>query len=148
MQIANKLQPGVILAIEDDLQDVELLRIALAQRNCPWKVVSVQFARDGIKYLSRIGEFRDENRFPRPNVIVLDLALPGMSGIEFLMWARGEPNIPPTVVLTYSKLEANRALAERFGAKGYFTKSPDFKETAAMIETLLTLSTPPEIRPD
>lgn len=147
MQIENKPQPGVILAIEDDLQDVELLRLALAQRNCPWKVVPVQFARDAIKYLARIGQFGDEERFPRPNVIVLDLALPGMSGIEFLTWARHEPNVPPILVLTYSKLEENRLIAERLGAKGYFIKSPEFKETAAMIETLLTLSTPPQSQP-
>lgn len=66
-----------------------------------------------------------------------------MSGIEFLTWARHEPNVPPIVVLTYSKLEENRVLAEKLGAKGYFTKSLDLRETAAMIETLLMLSTPP-----
>jgi chemotaxis family two-component system sensor histidine kinase/response regulator PixL len=77
----------------------------------------------------------------------LDLTLPGMSGVEFLTWARLEPNIPPIVVLTYSKLEANRALAEKLGAKGYFTKSPDLKDTAAMIETLLTFSARPDAPP-
>jgi DNA-binding response OmpR family regulator len=147
LQNETKTQTRVILAIEDDLQDVELLRIALAWRNCSWNVVSVQFARDAIMYLGRIGQYEDEDRYPRPNLIVLDLALPGMSGMEFLTWARHEPDIPPIVVLTYSKLEENRILAEKLGAKGYFVKSPDLKETAAMIETLLTLSTPPQISP-
>jgi DNA-binding response OmpR family regulator len=134
----------VILAIEDDLQDVELLRLALAQRNSSCKVIALQFARDAIMYLGRMGEYADVSRFPRPNLIVLDLSLPGMSGMEFLTWARHEPNIPPIVVLTYSKLEDNRVLAEKLGAKGYFTKSVDLKETAAVVETLLMLSTPPE----
>lgn len=147
MQNENTPRQGVILAIEDELEDVELLRVALAQRNCPWKVVSVQFARDAIKYLTKIGQYTDEIRFPRPTLIVLDLSLPGMGGIEFLTWARHEPNIPPIVVLTYSNLEENRLLAQKLGAKGYFVKSPDLKETAAMIEALLMLSMPPQAPP-
>lgn len=123
------------------------MRVALAQRNCSWKVVSVQFARDAIKYLTRIGQYADESRFPRPTLVVLDLSLPGMSGMEFLTWARHEPNVPPIVVLTYSKLEENRVLAQKLGAHGYFVKSPDLKETAAMIEALLMLSTPPQVPP-
>jgi DNA-binding response OmpR family regulator len=67
-----------------------------------------------------------------------------MSGMEFLTWARNEPDIPQIVVLTFSKLEENRALAERLGAKAYFTKSVDLKETSAVTETLLMLVTPPE----
>lgn len=137
----------MILAIEDDLEDVEILRVALAQRHSSWRIVSVQFAKDAIMYLGRIGQYADETHFPRASLIVLDLSLPGMSGMEFLTWARHEPNIPPIVVLTYSKLEENRMLAEKLGAKGYFVKSVDLKETAAMIETLLVLSTPPRIPP-
>lgn len=147
MQTKNVPGQGVILAIEDDPQDVELLRFALARQNCHWKIVSVHFARDAISYLAKIGEYADESLFPRPTLIVLDLGLPGMNGFEFLTWARLEPNIPPIVVLTDSKLEDNRLLAERLGAKGYFTKSPDIEETAKMIETLLMLSGPPQVSP-
>lgn len=99
-------------------------------------------------YLAGVGQYADRTQFPRPTLIVLDLALPGMSGIDFLAWARHETNIPPIAVLTYSKLEQNRVLAEKFGVKGYFVKSPDLKETAAMLETLLLLSTPPQILSD
>jgi DNA-binding response OmpR family regulator len=147
LQKESKTEQGVILAIEDDLEDVELLRVALAQKHVSWRIVSVQFAKDAIMYLGRIGQYADQNRFPRPTLIVLDLSLPGMSGMEFLTWARHEPNIPPIVVLTYSKLEENRMLAKKLGAKEYFVKSIDLKETAAMIETLLILSTPPRIPP-
>ena len=147
LEIEKTPRERVILAIEDDLEDVEILRLALAGHSAQWKVISVQFAKDAILYLGRIGEFADEKRYPWPAVIVLDLALPGMSGMDFLTWARGEKNLPPIVILSYSRLEENRLVAQRLGAKGYFVKSPDLKETAAMVEALLSLSMPPVIPP-
>lgn len=140
---ANKSRPGVILAIEDDSDDVELLRLVLAQGNFPCELVSVSFAREAIKYLARIGEYADEARFPRPALIILDLSLPGMSGMDFLSWARHEPNVPPIVILTYSRLKEDRELATRLGAKAYFVKSMDLKNTTGMLETLRILALPP-----
>lgn len=140
---ASKIEPGVVLAIEDDSEDVELLHLALAQGNFPCKLVSVPFARDAIRYLGRIGEYADETRFPRPMLIILDLSLPGMSGMDFLTWAGRENNIPPIVILTYSRLKEDRELAQRLGAKAYFVKSLDLKETTAMLETLRGLALPP-----
>ena len=64
MQNENKPQLGVILAIEDDSEDVEILRLALAKANCPWEVFSVPFVRDAIKYIGRIGEYADERPIP------------------------------------------------------------------------------------
>ena len=145
---ALPLMSGVILQIEDDLQDVELFRLALAQSGSPCRVISVQYARDAIKYLARLGEYADTVKFPRPTLVVLDLSLPGMTGLEFLAWARGEPpeNIPPIVVLSYSQLELNRHLSEKLGAKAYFVKSPNPQESVAMAKSLLLFNTPPATR--
>lgn len=139
LPIGNKAQPGVILAIEDDSDDVELLRLALAQGNFPCKLISVPFARDAIRYLGSVGEYADETRFSRPALIVLDLSLPGMSGMDFLTWARAEPNIPPIVILTYSHLKEDRQLATKLGAKAYFIKSLDLTDSTVMLDTLRTL---------
>ncbi|HWD91324.1 MAG TPA: response regulator [Verrucomicrobiae bacterium] len=135
----------VLLQIEDDLQDVELFRIAVAKSGLSYKVISVQYARDAIKYLGRFGEYADMEKYPKPKLIVLDLSLPGMTGLEFLAWAKGEPpeNIPPIVVLSYSKLELNRHLSERLGAKAFFVKSPNPEESAEMTKNLLQFSAPP-----
>ena len=133
------LPQGIILLIEDDVDDISLFRLALAQSGSHCEVRAVEFAKDAISYLGRMGEYADEKQFPRPSLIVLDLSLPGMSGLEFLTWAKGEPpeKIPPIVVLTYSKLELNRQLSEKLGAKGYFVKSPNLEETVLMTKNLL-----------
>jgi CheY-like chemotaxis protein len=135
----------VILQIEDDLQDIELFRLAVAQSGSHCKVVSVAYARDAIKYLGGFGEYADRTQFPKPTLIVLDLSLPGMTGFEFLAWAKGEPpeSIPPIVVLSYSKLELNRHLSERLGAKAFFVKSPKPDEAAEITKKLLLFNTPP-----
>jgi len=144
---ASEIPPrmnGVILLIEDDLQDVELFRLALAQSGSLCEVVSVNYARDAIKYLGRMGEYADTVKFPKPTLIVLDLSLPGMTGLEFLAWAKGEPpeNIPPIVVLSYSQLELNRHLSERLGAKAYFVKSPKPEEAKEITKQLLLFHAP------
>lgn len=135
------LTQGVILLIEDDLEDVELFQIALTQSGCSWKFVSIQFARDAIRYLCRIGQYKDERQFPKPSVVVLDLSLPGISGLDFLLWARGEllGTIPPIIVFSSSELEINRHLAGKFGAKAYFVKSPDLQDTVAMIRNMMSI---------
>src|SRR5207244_2179884 len=93
------IQQGVILLIEDDAEDIELFRLALAQTGSPYRVIAVQFAKDAINYLLRLGVYKDEKLYPKPSLIVLDLSLPGMSGLEFLTWAKCEPpeSIPPIV---------------------------------------------------
>ena len=145
----NAMPPmtGVILQIEDDLQDIELFRLALAQSGSPCQVITVNYARDAIKYLARLGEYADTVKFPKPTLIVLDLSLPGMSGLEFLAWAKGEPpeTIPPIVVLSYSQLELNRHMSEKLGAKAYFIKSPDPQESMVMAKSLRLFQTPPSV---
>jgi two-component system response regulator len=95
--------------------------------------------------LARIGEYADTVKFPRPTLIVLDLSLPGMTGLEFLAWANGEPpeNIPPIAVLSSSQLELNRQLSEKLGAKAYFVKSPKPGEAAEITRGLMLFNAPP-----
>jgi CheY-like chemotaxis protein len=143
-----------ILLIEDNLEDVELLKIALAKTGLPHTFRSVNFAREAVMYLARIGEYRDEEKFPKPSLVILDLSLPGMSGLDFLIWATGEPrtNIPPVIVMSCSTDETDQYLAKRFGVNEYFVKSIDSKKTVEAIKQILIASPPvtfpgPDYRP-
>jgi DNA-binding response OmpR family regulator len=149
VELQNENEPiiphGVILLIEDDEEDAEVFRLALTQVGSPYRLVTVQFAKDAIKYLCRRGEYENENVYPKPSLIVLDLSLPGMSGLDFLTWARCEApgTVPPVAVLSYSALEQDRQTTHKLGAKAYFVKSPNLDETVAMIKNLLLLNVPP-----
>ena|SRR3569833_2723137 len=68
---------GVVLQIEDDLHDVELFRIAVAQTGSPCKVIAVPFARDAILYLSRVGEYQDEKKISQTDPYCLGFVIAG-----------------------------------------------------------------------
>jgi len=135
---------NIVLLIEDNFEDIELFRLAVAQSGCACKVIAINFVREAIKYLGGILEYADKTRFPKPTLIVLDLSLPGMDGLEFLLWAKGElmGTIPPIVVLSSSQLELNRILTKKFGAKAYFVKSANLQENIATVKELLLFGIP------
>ncbi len=143
--VINETKPsptrGVILLVEDDSQDVEIMRLAFARSGAPFQLTVVANGRQAVHYLCGIGDYADRIRFPKPLLILLDLSLPVMGGFEFLAWMQGEAleEMPPVVVLSYSRLEQDRKLAQKFGAKGYFVKSPNLEETVALVKSLLLL---------
>jgi len=138
---------GTILLVEDNAQDVELIRLAFRTLNCPYNLAAVSDGRAAIHYLSRIGQYSDRTRFPDPCLMLLDLSLPQVGGFEVLAWMQGEPPeiMPPVLVLSYSRFEQDKHLAHKFGAKGYHVKSPDLNETIALIRSLLTFNWLPRI---
>ena len=135
---------NIVLLIEDNAEDIELFRLAVTQSGFACKVIAINFAREAIRYLGGILGYGDKTKFPKPTLIVLDLSLPGMDGLEFLLWAKGEPTgtIPPIVVLSSSQLELNRVLTQKFGAKAYFVKSGNLQENIATVKELLSFGIP------
>lgn len=121
----------IILLIEDNEDDVFLMRRALRDAKVE---IPVQVAGDGqeaLDYLQGVGKFGDRGAHPVPSLVFLDLKLPYVHGFEVLGWIRGESAMKnlPVVVLTSSSEERDRQRAEELGAKGYLVKPP----TADMI---------------
>ncbi len=147
MENAPLLPHKAILLVEDDPQDVEILGLAFAQVGSSYQIVSVTNGREAIHYLSGLGQYADRKRFPMPALMLLDLSLPVTNGFEVLTWMQGEPpdKMPPAVVLSYSRDEHDRRLAQKFGAKGYYVKSPSLDETVALVKSLLLLNWLPPI---
>jgi CheY-like chemotaxis protein len=113
--------PVVMLVIEDDLGDQKLLRSALNNLSMP-VVFSVHgTAEEALDYLD---SSKGQDGTPRPNLILLDLNMPGMGGREFLRRIKQDENLCPipVVVLTTSDAQSDIAQCYKLHAAGYIQK--------------------------
>jgi CheY-like chemotaxis protein len=126
-----------VLHIEDDENDVCLVRTALQQVRPDARVVAVPSVAEAEAYLEGKGEYSDEARFPLPDFIILDLKLPGGDGFDFLAW-RARTNVcdVPVVAFTSSLNPELIQRALKMGAQLSFRKPVEFEELAALMEEL------------
>jgi CheY-like chemotaxis protein len=130
---------NVLLHVEDDPNDVLLLQRAFRKANAQ---VSIQAVTDGDKavaYLSGAGEYADREKFPLPNVALLDLKMPRKSGLEVLEWIRSQQSLRRLVVIifTSSKHDEDVNKAYDLGANSYLVKPVGFDmlvEVAKLIQ--------------
>lgn len=121
--------------MEDDPQDAWFTYRAF-RKVCPGLLLARAADGDAARrYLSGEGEFADRAAHPFPEIVLLDLKLPKVDGLELLEWIRSRPEIRalPVVVLTSSELPKDVARASELGALGYHVKSvePEALERAA-----------------
>lgn len=118
-----------ILLVEDNARDAELTLNALQQARLS---NSIHLARDGVEaleYLFCTGKYKDRRRQARPRLVLLDLKLPRLDGLEVLEHIKTDPRTRdiPIVVLTVSRAQADIAEARRLGAAAYILKPVDFQ---------------------
>ena len=142
-----------ILLVEDNPDDVELTKRAFRKNNIANNLV---VADDGIKaldYLFCRGTYADRNIKDTPRLILLDLKLPKMDGLQVLERLRAEEatRLVPVVILTSSKEEQDLISGYKSGANSYVRKPVDFIEFVAAVRHiglywLLINEPPPESR--
>lgn len=136
-------QPVVLIA-EDDANHMALLRRALDQTGFGWPVHCVTDGAAAIAYLSGEGKFSDREKFPLPNILLLDLKMPHTSGFDVLQWLHESASELPTlknirvVVLTASDEIRDVNRAYQLGAASFLTKPVEFNEFKDMVSALLT----------
>jgi CheY-like chemotaxis protein len=138
-----------ILLVEDNPNDVELTLHALEKNNF---TNSVHVVRDGAEALAFIygnGEYQGRDIGQQPKVILLDLKLPKIDGLEVLRRLKADPttSMIPVVVLTYSREERDIVESYKLGVNSYITKPVDFEQFNAAVQQLgtywLLLNQPP-----
>jgi CheY-like chemotaxis protein len=131
----NKL--GRILMVEDDPKDVELTLTALEEYNLANEVVVTRDGEQALDYLYCRGEYKTRSS-GNPAVMLLDLKLPKVDGLEVLKQIKsdGDLRMIPVVVLTSSNEEKDMVASYKLGVNAYVVKPVDFHEFVNAIKEL------------
>ena len=138
-----------ILLVEDNANDVELTRRALRKKNILNDVVVVEDGKLALDYLLGRGKFFGRDTRILPTVILLDLKMPKVNGIEVLQQIRADLKTRriPIVILTSSQEEEDLTTAYDLGVNSYIRKPVDFIHFADVIANLgrywLDINVPP-----
>jgi DNA-binding response OmpR family regulator len=128
---------GRILIVEDDAKDVELTLMALEDYNLTNDVVVTRDGQEALDYLYCRGQFHTRP-CENPAVILLDLILPKVDGLEVLKQIRSDERLEmtPVVVLTSSREEKDMVKSYKLGVNAYVVKPVDFHEFVNAVKEL------------
>ena len=129
---------GSILLVEDDDDDLELTLRALAREKLDKSCAVVRDGAEALDYLFARNAYKDRDPGAIPAVVMLDLMLPKISGLDVLRQIRDNEitNLLPVVVLTSSNEDRDVIESYGLGANSYVRKPVDFKEFSAAVSLL------------
>ena len=131
-------EPIVILMVEDDPAHAEIIRRNLAELRIANRLEHVADGQEALDYLYRQGAFGNPDLSPRPGLILLDLRLPRVDGLEVLKTIKTDPGLTriPVVILTTSAAEADMVRAYDNHANSYMVKPVDHRQFVKLMEAI------------
>ena len=132
----DAIKTAVVLLVEDDPGDQKLVKKALANQEMVNKLYIVGSGEEALEYLQRSKD--GDTQSPRPDLILLDLNMPGMGGKEFLKCIKADDGLCaiPVVVLTISDAEIDIQECYELHAAGYVQKSATPDELQEVVKKL------------
>lgn len=141
-----------ILLVEDNPDDAELTLLAFKESRLCNEIILVKDGEEALEYLFKTGRYADCRDKSLPSIILLDLNLPKVSGLDVLKRIRADENTDcvPVIVLTSSKEDEDILSSYKLGANAYVRKPVDYNEFVEAAKTLglfwLLLNEPPTRR--
>jgi CheY-like chemotaxis protein len=132
-----KGEPIVILLVEDDPAHTEIIKRTFEESRLANRLISVEDGQAALDYLFRKGKYNDNEKYPLPNLILLDLRLPKVDGLEVLKTIKSDQNLTgiPVVILTTSSTESDMVKAYEWHANSYLVKPVDFTKFNKLMNT-------------
>ncbi len=132
------MKTKIILLVEDNPDDVQLTLRALKKSNIMNDVIVAQDGIEALDYLFGTGAYAGRDTKVLPQVILLDLKMPKMDGLEVLQRIRADERtkLLPVVVLTTSSEDRDRVESYKLGANSYVRKPVDFNQFAQAVNQL------------
>jgi CheY-like chemotaxis protein len=127
-----------ILLVEDNPSDVKLTKRALEQNQITNELIVAEDGQEALDYLFATGRYADRNVRDLPAVVLLDLKLPKIEGLEVLQRIRANEftRLLPVVILTSSSQEEDMIASYKLGANSYIRKPVDFKQFTEAVRNL------------
>jgi len=127
-----------ILLVEDDDVDVENVVRAFKKNKIDNPLYVTENGEDALRFLRFEGKYKDLKKNSRPGIILLDINMPIMNGIEFLNIIKSDDDFKkiPVIVLTSSREENDRVESYKLGVAGYVVKPVDPNKFAEAIQTI------------
>jgi two-component system response regulator len=127
-----------ILLVEDNPNDAEMTIRALRKNNMGNKLVHVRDGEKALDFLFAMGDYKERNILTQPKVILLDLKMPKIDGLEVLRKIKSDPRTRfiPVVVLTSSKEDPDIKKCYELGANSYLVKPVGFENFNTAIADL------------
>ena len=141
-----------ILLVEDNPSDVKLTKRALEQNQITNELIVAEDGAEALDYLFATGQYTGREIRDLPAVVLLDLKLPKIDGLEVLQKIRANEftRLMPVVILTSSDQEQDMIASYTLGANSYIRKPVDFRQFTEAVRTLgmywLLLNEPPPVK--
>ena len=126
-----------ILLVEDNPDDLFLLQRAFQKIELHNPIQTARNGEEAICYLEGAGPFSDRAQFPFPSLIISDLHMPKVGGMEILQWLRSHPNcyVIPVLILTASAPDQELLRAYQLGANACLRRPAGFDELVQMLKS-------------
>src|SRR5687767_4767420 len=126
-----------VVIAEDNDDDITLRERALEAIACRHEVRIVRNGQELLEYLQGKGQYEDRDKFPFPEVLLIDLNMPRVSGMEVLQWLKTHPecSVLPTIVFSSSNMDSDIKRAYALGASAYFVKPIGFNELMGILRS-------------
>lgn len=131
-------EPRVILLAEDRDDDIVLITKAFRKSGLDYPLYVVNNGEDVLSYLQGVGKFSNRAEYPLPDLLLLDLKMPGTDGFEVLRWIRSQPGFGSLRILVLTSSidvhDVNRAYG--LGANSFMVKPFDFENTKELARVI------------
>ncbi|MEI7905963.1 MAG: response regulator [Bacteroidota bacterium] len=130
--------PLTILLVEDNPDHAELVKRNLEEFQVANQISHVEDGEAALDYMKGRGRYSNRSKYPLPDLILLDLRLPRIDGLEVLREIKSDTTMHmiPVVILTTSDGERDVAMAYEYHANSYVTKPVDFDNFAMLLKDL------------
>jgi len=128
-----------ILMVEDNEDYTELVKLAFDENKFEGVIDNVYDGEEALNYLYHLGKYQDEKTRVKPDIILLDLRLPKIDGLDVLNEIKSDRKLStiPVVVLTSSEADRDISMSYKYHANGYIVKPELFPNMVALVKDFL-----------